>query len=68
MAFGMLGRKRKKFDPEEEQKLRDEIERNGGLEKKDLPAMILSAYLVFLPIALGVLLVIALLAVLFLGL
>ena len=67
MAFGMFGRKRKKFDPEQERKLRDEIEQNGGLDKKDLPAMILSAYLVFLPIALGVLLVIALIAFLFLG-
>ena len=67
MAFGMFGRKRQKFDPEKERELREEIERNGGLDKKDLPAMILSAYLVFLPIALGVLLIIALLAFLFLG-
>ena len=67
MAFGMFGRKRPKFDPEKEQNLRDEIEENGGLEKKDMLAMIFSAYLVFLPLAIGVLLVIALLAFLFLG-
>ena len=43
---------RKRFDPEAEERLRNEIEENGGLEKKDLPAMLLSAYLVFLPIVL----------------
>ncbi len=67
MAFGMFGRKRPKFDPEKEQNLRDEIKENGGLDKKDLPAMIFSAYLVFLPIAIGILLLIALIAFLFLG-
>ena len=67
MAFGLFGRKRKKFDPEEERKLREEIERGGGLEKQDLPAMIFSAYAVILPVALGVLLLIALIAFLFLS-
>ena len=41
----------KKPDPEAEQKLRDEIEQHGGLEKNDMKAMILSAMLVFLPVA-----------------
>ena len=41
----------KKPDPEAEQKLRSEIEEAGGLEKNDMKAMILSAMLVFLPVA-----------------
>lgn len=52
----------KKPDPEKEEKLRQEIHENGGLEKKDLPAMILSAYLVIIPIALAALLVMYFLA------
>ena len=44
-------RKLKKPDPEAEQKLRDEIEEMGGLDKKDIPAMLISAMLVFLPVA-----------------
>lgn len=62
----MFFRKRlKKFDPEKELELRSEIERNGGLEKGDGFAMVLSALLVFLPIALIVLGLFALLAWLF---
>ena len=46
----------KKPDPEKEEALRSEIKKSGGLEKSDLPAMIFSAYLVFIPVALGILL------------
>lgn len=56
----------KKPDKKAEEKLREDIETSGGLEKKDIPAMILSAYIVFLPIALGMLLLIYLVARLFL--
>lgn len=43
-------KKLKKYDPEAEQTLRDEIEAAGGLEKNDVLAMILSALLVIMPI------------------
>lgn len=56
----------KKPNKETEEKLREEIENSGGLDKKDIPAMIFSAYLVILPIALGMLLLIYLAARLFL--
>ncbi len=62
----MFFRKRlKKPDPEAEQKLRDEIEANGGLEKNDIPAMLISAFLVILPVALAALLILVLFAWLF---
>ena len=51
----MLFKKLKKPDPAAEQKLRDEIEAEGGLEKNDIPAMIISALLVFMPVV-GILL------------
>jgi hypothetical protein len=51
----MLFRRLKKFDPEKERELRNEIEANGGLEKGDMPAMLISAFLVFVPAALLVL-------------
>ena len=52
----MLFRKRlKKPDPEAEQKLRQEIQAEGGVSKKDTVAMILSAYLTILPVVLVVL-------------
>ena len=51
----MLFKRLKKPDPEAEQKLRDEIEADGGLEKNDVAAMIISAMLVILPVT-GVLL------------
>ncbi len=57
----------KKPNKEAEKKLRDEIERTGGVKKKDVAAMIFSAYLVFVPIALGLLLLIYLIAWAFLG-
>lgn len=56
----------KKPDKEKEKKLKEEINSLGGLENKDIPAMIFSAYIVFIPIALGMLLLIYLLARLFL--
>ena len=58
-------KKLKKFDPEKEKELRDEIEANGGLEKQDLPAMIISALLVFMPVAILILGLFALMAFLF---
>ncbi len=61
----MLFKKLKKPDPEAEQKLFDEIEAYGGLEKNDLPAMIISAMLMILPIVGLLLLVICAFAFLF---
>ena len=61
MLFGKL-KGLKKPDPEKEQALRDEIKQDGGLEKGDMKAMILSALLVFMPIAIGLFLLIALFA------
>ena len=40
----------KKPNKEKEEKLREDIEKSGGLEKKDMLAMILSAYIVIIPI------------------
>ncbi len=51
----------KKDNSEKLEKLREEIEEEGGLSKKDTFAMILSALLVFLPIAMLVLVGVALL-------
>lgn len=65
MLIGRL-RKLRKYDPERERELRDGIEAAGGLEKNDLKAMILSALIVILPVALGILLLFALVAWLFL--
>ncbi len=53
-------KKLKKPDPEAEQRLRNEIDEMGGLEKNDVPAMLISAFLVILPVAIGVLLILAL--------
>ena len=61
MIFGRL----KKPDPEAEEKLLDEIEAHGGLEKNDLPAMIISAMLMILPVAAVMLLVMVAFALLF---
>lgn len=55
----------KKFDPEKEKELRDQIESEGGLEKGDGFAMVVSALLVFLPAALLALGVIVLIAFIF---
>lgn len=54
MLIENLKRIFKKPDKEKEERRRQEIN-EFGLEKKDLPAMILSAYLVILPIAAGIL-------------
>ena len=52
----MFFRKRlKKPDPEAEARLRSEIAAEGGLEPKDMPAMILAAMFTILPAALLVL-------------
>ncbi len=59
-------KKLNKPNPEAEEKLRNDIEEMGGLEKKDLPAMLIAAFLVILPVALIAIGVICLLAWLFL--
>ena len=50
-------KKLKKYDPQQEQTLRDEIEAASGLEKNDLKAMIISALITIVPFALALLLV-----------
>ena len=57
----------RKPDEEKEKKLREELEAEGGVEKKDIPAMILSAYLVFIPVVAILLLVFCFVAWMFLG-
>ena len=54
----MIFKRLKKPDPEAEQKLWDEIDAYGGLEKNDVLAMIISALLMILPIVVIALLVI----------
>ena len=49
----------KKDNAEKNEKLRNEIEKEGGLKRRELFAMILSAFVVFIPAALVVLLVLA---------
>lgn len=56
MLFEKL-KKLKKYDPEKEQTLRDEIEAAGGLEKNDLKAMVISALITIVPFALALLLI-----------
>lgn len=47
----MFFRKRlKKKTEEEEAQFRKELEENGGVEKKDVFAMLISAFLVILPV------------------
>lgn len=53
--FGKWKKILKKPDTEKEESLREQIDREGGLDKTDVPAMLLSAFLVFLPVALVVL-------------
>lgn len=60
-------KKLKKPNPEKEQQLRNEIEEMGGLEKKDMPAMLLSAFLVILPVAVVILGLFCLVAFLIFG-
>ncbi len=58
MLFGRKLNLIKKPNKEVEEKLRKDIGDEGGLEKKDMPAMILSAYVVlFGPIFLVALLI-----------
>lgn len=62
----MFFRKRlKKYDPEDEKTLKNEIEAGGGLEKGDFIAMLISAFLVFIPAALLIMAVFAVVAWLF---
>ena len=63
----MLFKRLKKPDPKAEEKLREQIKENGGLEKGDLPAMILSALLTIMPVAIIILLLFCLVAWLFLS-
>lgn len=56
----MIFKRLKKPDLQKEQTLRDAIENEGGLDKKDVPAMILSALLVIMPVAIVALLVMVL--------
>ena len=62
IGFGSLKSMTKKAET-----LSDEIHKEGGLEKGDLKALILSAFAVFLPIALGILLLFVLVAWAFTG-
>ena len=64
MLFDKLKRL-KKFDPEKEKTLRNEIEEGGGLEKNDMKAMILAAFLTFMPVVIVIFLLFILLAWLF---
>ncbi len=57
----------KKPDVEKQRKFREELEDSGGIEKKDIPAMIMSAYLVFIPVAVIILLLFCFVAWMFLG-
>lgn len=58
-------RKLKKYDPEKEQALRNEIEESGGLEKNDLKAMVIAAFLTVFPIVVVIFMLFVLLAWLF---
>ena len=67
MLFGKKLKLIKKPDKEKEDKIREDIEAMGGLEKKDVPAMILSALLVILPVALLALLLLCAIGFLMFG-
>lgn len=58
-------RKLKKYDPEKEQALRNEIEQAGGLEKNDLKAMIIAAILTIFPVVVVIFILFVLFAWLF---
>ena len=58
-------KKLKKYDPEAEKQLLDEIEAAGGLEKNDMKAMIIAALLVILPVVLIIFALFVLMAWLF---
>ena len=57
----MIWKRLHKYDPEKEEKLQNEIEEHGGLEKNDMLAMIIAALIVILPVAIIVLVILALL-------
>ena len=65
MLFGKKLKLMKKPDEDAERRLREELEKEGGLEKNDLPALIISAILVIVPIALIALLLVCLVGWLF---
>ena len=65
MLFGKKLKLMKKTDEDAERRLREELEKEGGLEKNDLPALIISAILVIVPIALIALLLVCLVGWLF---
>ena len=67
MLFGKKLKLIKKPNKEKEKQLREDIENMGGLEKKDVPAMILSAMLVILPVALLALLLLCAIGFLMFG-
>ena len=54
-----------RYDPAREEELRSEMERDGGVDKRDVSAMILSAYLTVIPVITLVFLAFALIAYLF---
>ena len=54
----MIFKRLKKPDPKVEEKLREDIDAYGGLEKNDVLARIISAMLMILPVVVIVLLVI----------
>ncbi len=58
-------KKLKKYDPEAERTLREEIEAEGGLEKNDVKAMIISALLVIVPVIVIIFLLFMLMAWIF---
>ena len=62
----MIFKRLRKPDLEKEQTLRETIENEGGLDKKDVPAMIISALIVIMPVAILALLVMVLMIWLFL--
>ena len=64
MSIGNFRKMIKKPDKKKEEELNRDIN-EMGLEKKDLPAMVISAYLVVIPVVLVVLGLFALLAYLF---
>ena len=57
----------RKIDPEKEKKLREDKEKEGGVDKKDIRAMIFSAYLVILLPVIGIFMLFSLVAWAFLG-
>lgn len=58
--FSKLKRVLKKDSEKKQADLREDIKNEGGLEKKDIPAMLISAYLIIIPICLVVLILLCL--------